>query len=98
VYSKLQIPSSKEFSFKSMAKCFLQLNFSFDHVYRILDYFYVLKESLLILHLHEMVRMHYERDTINVYYDVTDYYFEINESYDFNKKDVSKKNRTNPII
>jgi transposase len=68
-----------------------------DHVYKALDHFYAFKDDLL-LHLHEMVRMHYGRDTSNVYYDVTNYYFEINESDDFRKKGVSKENRTNPIV
>lgn len=97
VYSRVLIPCSKKSSFESMDRYFLDFKFSLDHVYKALDHFYAFKDDLL-LHLHEMVRMHYGRDTSNVYYDVTNYYFEINESDDFRKKGVSKENRTNPIV
>lgn len=42
--------------------------------------------------------MQYGRDTDKVYYDVTNYYFEIKEPDDFRKKGVSKEYRKNPII
>jgi transposase len=45
-----------------------------------------------------MIRMTYGRDTSNVYYDVTNYYFEIKEPDDFRKKGVSKEHRPNPVI
>ena len=80
-----------------MDRYFLDFKFSLDHVYKALEHFYAYKNDLL-LHLHEMVRMHHGRDTNNVYYDVTNYYFEINESDDFRKKGVSKESRTSPIV
>ncbi len=60
-----------------------------DDMYRALDYFGLYKDDLL-LHLHEMIRMEYGRDTENVYYDVTNYYFEIKEPDDWRKKEFLK--------
>ena len=45
-----------------------------------------------------MIRMQYGRDTSNVYYDVTNYYFEIKEPDEFRKKGFSKEHRTTPIV
>lgn len=97
IFSRILYPSSKKASFESMDRYFLDFNFKINDVYRALDYFYMYKNDLL-LHIHEMVRMIYGRDTSKVYYDVTNYYFEIKESDDFRKKGVSKEHRPNPIV
>lgn len=97
VYSRVLYPCSKKRSFEKMNDFFLDFDFSMDDMYRALDYFGLYKDDLL-LHLHEMIRMEYGRDTENVYYDVTNYYFEIKEPDDWRKKGVSKEHRPNPII
>ena len=97
VYSRVLLPSSKKASFENMDNYFLGFNFHVNHIYRALDYFNFYKDDLL-LHIHEMVRLNYGRDTSNVYYDVTNYYFEIKEPDDFRKKGVSKEHRTTPIV
>ena len=97
VYSRVLDPCSKKSSFENMDNYFLNFNFGINDIYRALDYFNFYKDDLL-LHIHEMVRMTYDRDTSNVYYDVTNYYFEIKEPDDFRKKGVSKEHRPNPII
>lgn len=97
VYFRVLDPCSKKSSFENMDDYFLDFNFGINDVYRALDYFNLYKDDLL-LHIHEMVRMTYGRDTSNVYYDVTNYYFEIDEPDDFRKKGVSKEHRPNPII
>lgn len=45
-----------------------------------------------------MVRREYDRDMRNVYYDVTNYYFEIDDPDSLRKKGVSKEHRPNPIV
>lgn len=85
VYSRVLEPCSKKSSFENMDSYFLDFNFGINDVYRALDYFNFYKDDLL-LHIHEMIRMTYGRDTSNVYYDVTNYYFEIKEPDDFRKK------------
>ena len=97
VYSRVLHPSSKKGDYENMDKYFLDYKFHINSVYRALDYFYRYKNDLL-LHIHEMVRMIYGRDTSRGYYDVTNYYFEIKEPDDFRKKGVSKEHRTTPII
>lgn len=97
VYSRALNPCSKKGAFETRNNLFLDVELGINDLYRSLDYFNHYKDALL-LHLHEMVRLNYGRDTKNVYYDVTNYYFEIKEPDDFRKKGVSKENRTNPIV
>lgn len=97
VYSRVLFPCSKKQSYENMDYLFTDFNFSLDDVYRALDYFNFYKNDLL-LNTHEMVRMIYGRDTSNVYYDVTNYYFEIDEPDELRKKGVSKEHRPNPIV
>lgn len=97
VYSRALNPCSKKEAFETRNNLFLDVELGINDLYRSLDYFNHYKDALL-LHLHEMIRLNYGRDTKNVYYDVTNYYFEIKEPDDFRKKGVSKENRTNPIV
>ncbi len=97
VYLRVLDPNSKKYSFEHMNEFFLDFDFSINDVYRALDYFNLYKDDLL-LHIHEMVRMVYGRDTSSVYYDVTNYYFEIKEPDEFRKKGVSKEHRPTPIV
>lgn len=97
VYLRVLNPRSKKFSFENMDNFFLDFNFGINDIYRALDYFDFYKNDLL-LHIHEMVRLNYGRDTSTVYYDVTNYYFEIKEPDDFRKKGVCKEHRPNPIV
>ena len=50
------------------------------------------------LWIHKHVAGQYNRDTRLVYYDVTNYYFEIDKPDELRKKGVSKEHRPNPII
>src|SRR5699024_8266972 len=97
VYLRTFDPSSKKYSFENMDRFFLDFDFEIHDVYRALDYCSLYKDDLL-LHIHETIRATYGRDTSNVYYDVTNYYFEIKEPDEFRKKGVSKEHRTTPIV
>ena len=97
VYLRALDPSSKKSSYDNMDNYFLNFNFGINDVYRALDYFNSYKNDLM-LNIHEMIRMTYGRDTSTIYYDVTNYYFEIKEPDEFRKKGVSKEHRTNPIV
>ena len=89
-------PSSKKKSTELLEGYFMDSDFSIDDVYRSLNYFSRYKKDL-ILHIHEYIRCEYGRSLDNVFYDVTNYYFESDED-DFRKKGVSKEHRPNPII
>lgn len=97
VYSRVLYPGSKKCAYENMDKYFLDYKFHLNSVYRALGYFCKYKNDLL-LNIHELVRMIYGRDTSRVYYDVTNYYFEIKEPDDFRKKGVSKEHKTTPIV
>ena len=97
VYSRVLNPCSKKKAFETKDDLFMDVNIGINDIYRSLDHFCRYKDALL-LHLHEMVRMQYGRDTNKVYYDVTNYYFEIKETDDFRKKGISKEYRKNPIV
>jgi transposase len=52
----------------------------------------------LQLWLHERIKKRYNRNADLVYYDVTNYYFEIDVQDDMRKKGVSKEHRPDPIV
>lgn len=97
VYSRILNPCSKKKAFETKDDLFMDIDIGINDVYRSLDHFKRYRDDLL-LHLHEMIRMHYGRDTKKVYYDVTNYYFEIKEPDDLRKKGVSKENKKKPIV
>ncbi len=62
-----------------------------------MDDFIEWKDDLLI-HLNNKITENYTRDTTLLYYDVTNYYFEIDYQDEHKKKGVSKEHRPNPIV
>lgn len=97
VYTRILAPGSKRASFQQKEKIAKSFNCDWYDVYRVLDYFSDFQENLL-LHLHEQMRINYRRKTDVVYYDVTNYYFEIDEEDDFRKKGFCKYNTGNPLV
>jgi transposase len=97
VYSRVLDPGSKKRSFEQKDRYFESYQCSLMDVYRSLSLLHRYKDNLL-LHLHEEVRMKYSRDVSRVFYDVTNYYFEINQEDSLRKKGVSKEYRPNPIV
>ena len=95
-FLRVMEPCSKKKSTELLERYFLDCDFSIDDVYRALDYFCKYKKDL-ILHIHEYIRCEYGRSLDNVFYDVTNYYFESDED-DFRKKGVSKEHRPNPLV
>jgi transposase len=49
-------------------------------------------------HLHEKITEQYKRETNLVYYDVTNYYFEIDKQDEWRRNGPSKEHRKDPII
>jgi transposase len=73
------------------------MDFALHDVYRCLSKVITLKKDLII-HLNNKMKMMYGRSSNIVYYDVTNFYFEIDEQDDMRKKGVSKEHRPDPII
>ena len=97
LYTRLLYPGSKRASVLNKKLFFDNFKFSLDNVYDALTHLDRISGALQ-QHLHEMVTAHYGRDTDIVYYDVTNYYFEIDRQDELRKKGPSKEHRKDPIV
>ena len=97
VYTRVLAPGSKMASFRQKDSMVGSFNCDWYDVFRALDYFAAFRDDLL-LHLHEQVRIHYKRQTHVVFYDVTNYYFEIDQEDDFRRKGFCKHNTRKPLV
>ena len=113
VYSRLLFPASKKKTFEQRERFFEKTDYTLDDVYRFLTFLHKKKDDLK-LWLHEQVQKEYGRDTSLVYYDVTNFYFEIDGPDGFlpptkanpheripdgfRKNGVCKEHRPNPIV
>lgn len=96
-FSRILFPASKKKTFDEKDRFFESSEFSLDDMYRCLT-FLAKKKDDLETWLNERIKKLYGRDTSLVYYDVTNYYFEIDEQDGMRKKGVSKEHRPDPII
>lgn len=97
VFSRLLNPASKRKTFDNRTRYFENTNYSLDDVYRSLSFFNK-HSNALQLWVNDRVKQLYGRDSSLVYYDVTNYYFEIDEPDELRRKGVSKEHRPNPIV
>ena len=97
IYSRLLCPASKKKTWENKGSFFEDFKFSLEDVYRCLSFLSRYKEELP-LYLHQQIKQQYGRKTDIVYYDVTNYYFEIDREDKQRKKGYSKEHRSSPII
>lgn len=97
VYSRLLKPASKMKTYENRNWFFEKDNYSLDDVYRCLTFLNKHKEKLQYW-INDKIRELYGRDTSLIYYDVTNYYFETDNTDDFKRKGVCKEHRPNPIV
>jgi len=97
IYSRLLYPGSKKRSFEKRNMFFEKMDFSLDDLYRSLSFFAKFKDPMLLA-MHKRIRKLYGRDTSLVYYDVTNYYFEIDKQDELRRKGYSKEHRRDPIV
>jgi len=97
IFSRLLLPSSKKKAFENKDYFFEKNDFSLDDVYRSLTHFNKHGQDAQ-LWIHNQITEQYKRDTKLVYYDVTNYYFEIDKPDELRRKGVCKEHRPNPII
>jgi hypothetical protein len=97
VFSRILFPGSKKKAFENKNIYFENTDFTLDDIYRSLTYFNELNDAFQ-LHLHQKIIQQYGRNTELVYYDVTNYYFEIDEQDTLRRKGVSKEHRSDPIV
>ena len=97
VFSRIIAPASKKKTYENREMFFEKTAYSLDSVYRSLSDFARISQDIQLL-MHRKAQELYGRQTEVVYYDVTNYYFEIDEPDDIRKKGVGKEHRPNPIV
>ena len=97
VISRLLSPGSKKKAFEERRRYFERFDFSLADVYRALSHYAKISKDFQ-KYLHEKITEKYGRDTKTIYYDVTNFYFEIDEADELRKYGKSKENRHNPIV
>lgn len=97
IYTRILFPSSKKSSFEDSLKFIEQPSFELHDVYRALSV--LAEESDFIQQkLFKYSTKISKRNTSLIYYDCTNFYFEIEQSEDDKQYGVSKENRPLPIV
>ncbi len=97
VFARCLFPDSKKSTYENKDIFFENTNFSLKEVYNALSYIEPFKEALQS-YIYDHIQEQYKPNNECVFYDVTNYYFEIDDNDDFRKKGVCKEHRPNPII
>lgn len=97
VFARCLFPNSKKATYENKDIFFENTNFSLEEVYNALTYIEPFKESLQS-YIYDHIQEQYKPNNECVFYDVTNYYFEIDDNDDFRKKGVCKEHRPNPIV
>lgn len=90
-------PSSKKRSYEYKDMFFERFDFELHHVYRALTHFSKIGEECQRF-ISDQINAKFGRDTSLMYFDVTNFYFEIDETDDFRKRGKEKNNRPDPIV
>ena len=100
VVSRILSPGSKKRAYKEKGRYFdfeSDKGFNLQNLYRSLSHFSRLSKDIQLL-IHNRIKKHYTRKTDLIYYDVTNYYFEIDMEDNLRKNGFSKENRRSPIV
>ncbi len=97
LYGRILFPSSKLSTFELSKKLIQQPNFQLQHIYRALGV--LAKETDLIqARLYQNSTKFIKRNTSVLYYDCTNYFFEIEQEEGLKQYGVSKEHRPNPLV
>lgn len=97
VCERILNPGSKLAAWENRRNYFFRTEFSDDDVYRALDAFSDSKKRIVSA-MNRRISEAGIRDLSAVYYDVTNYYFEIDQEDESRKQGVCKEHRPNPIV
>lgn len=97
VFARCLFPDSKKSTYENKDLFFENTNFSLKEVYNALTYLEPFKESIQHF-IYEHIEEQYKPKNEAVFYDVTNYYFEIDDADEIRKKGVCKEHRPNPIV
>ena len=97
IYGRIIFPASKLATYELSKKFFEQPNFDIQHIYRALE---VIGEEMDFIQaeLYKRSTKVIERKTGVLYYDCTNYFFEIEQEEDLKQYGYSKEHRPNPIV
>lgn len=97
IFSRIIFPASKSASYKAVHNFLDEPNFDLQHVFRSLDILDKEKENIQ-KHIYEKSLNIIERDTTILYYDCTNFFFEVDEADELKQYGKSKENKPNPIV
>jgi transposase len=98
VISRILSPGSKKKAYEEKSRYFERFDFSQQDIYRALSHFAAIAQEMQ-RHINERICVNYgPRDTKTVYYDVTNFYFEIDQEDELRKNGYGKEHRPNPIV
>jgi len=98
VFSRCLNPGSKKKAYEGKGNYFFEFSdFKLDDIYKSLDYLATIKDDLTLA-MHEGISETYGRDCTLVFYDVTNYYFESDETSELRQRGVSKEKKKTGII
>jgi hypothetical protein len=97
IISRILAPGSKKKAFEDRGRYFERFAFTDDDMYRSLTHFDAVSNDLQ-KYLHDSIKEKYGSDTSIVYYDVTNYYFEINKADGLRMYGRPKQNRKKPVV
>ena len=97
VFSRVLDPASKRHDILSQKGYFESFKLSKDDYYGSLSFLATQKDACLTL-MDSHMRTHYGRAGDLSYYDVTNYYFEIDDEDEFRRLGISKEHRPDPLV
>ena len=97
VFGRALFPDSKKSTYEHKDMFFENFNFSLKEVYNALTYLEPLKE-VLQYYIYDHIQEQYKPSNEAIFYDVTNYYFEIDDADEVRAKGVCKEHRPNPIV
>lgn len=97
VFARALFPDSKKSTYENKDIFFENFDFSLKELYNALTYLEPLKNSLQY-YIYDHIQEQYNPSHETIFYDVTNYYFEIDDADELRTKGVSKEHRPNPIV
>lgn len=97
VFAKCLFTNSKKSTYKNKDIFFENTNFSLKELYNALSYLEPFKDKIQY-YVYDHIQEQYQPKNESIFYDVTNYYFEIDNLDEIRKKGVCKEHRPNPIV
>jgi transposase len=97
IITRILYPSSKKRSYEYKDMFFERFDFELHHVYRALSHFSKIGTECQRF-ISDQINAKFARNTKLMYFDVTNFHFEIDKTDDLRKRGKEKNNRPDPIV